>query len=169
MLFKKYFALFILLVLTTACVNIDNLKMTPLYSQSTINEINSVYIASIDGQNGVYLHNVLQVGINTDNNPKYRLQADLDYTEKNLAIGNDSSIIRKQINVNVNFVLVDITGSEEVITSFSTIGFANYSSSTTSYLTEVSKQDAIRRALSIAGQSAILRLGHIFENGILKK
>ena len=156
-------------MLSTACANMDNLEMTPLYSQATVNEINSVYVASIDGQEGVYLHNILQAGIDTSNDPKYRLQADINYTEKNLAIGNDSSITRKKIDVNVDFVLVDITGSGEVLTSFSTIGFANYSSSGTSYLTEVSKKDAIRRALSIAGQSAILRLSYIFKNGILTK
>ena len=46
-------------MLSTACANMDNLEMNPLYSQATVNEINSVYVASIDGQEGVYLHNIL--------------------------------------------------------------------------------------------------------------
>lgn len=158
-----------MLVLGTACSHKGgDWQVEPLYKNNVNQKIDSIYVATIGGDKGVYLHNELSKRIKTNSNPKYRLESKFTITEKNLAIGNDSSVTRKQVNVKVNFKLVDITGSGKVIKTFTTFGFANYSTSSTAYLSEVSKEHATRRSLSIASNSAILRISLMFKNGIIK-
>lgn len=151
----------------SGCGKVGVWDVKPLH-QKTYDKLNSIYVATIVGENGVYIRNALTERINTTANPKYRLEVSYKFEKKNLVIGTDSSITRKQINAEITYKIVDITGSGKVVKSFNTYGFANYSTAQTAYLSEVSERNAIRRALLIANQEAILRLGNIFKDGILK-
>ena len=154
-------------VVIAGCGKVGDWSVQPLH-KNAYEKLNSIYVATIRNEFGVYIRNALTERINTTANTKYRLEVSYGIEEKNLAIGTDSSVTRKQINTTVNYKIIDITGSGEVIKTFNTFGFANFSTAETAYLSEVSKKNAIRRALLIANQEAVLRLSNMFKNGTLK-
>ena len=166
MLYKKIALLFVVFAIS-GCTKVGDWTVKPLH-QETYEKLNPIYVATIRNEYGVYIRNALTERINTTANPKYRLEVSYKIERKNLAIGTDNSIARKQINATVNYKIVDIKGSGKVVQSFNTFGFANFSTAETAYLSEVSEKYAIRRSLLIATQEALLRLSNMFKNGILK-
>ena len=164
MWYKRFLWGAILSVLLMGCGDtVDGLK--PLYQQNTVLKISDIYVETIDGEQGVFVRNLLKSRMRYANNPRYRIKVLFDIGEKNLAIARDNTVARKQVRADMQVILYKLADAEtdfKQLYKFSVFGTANFSSASGPFSSEISEQDAIRRALTIASENAILRLASYF-------
>ena len=126
--------------------------------------LSKVYVATMSGKYGVHLHNKLEYLLSAKGRPRYRLNAVFKHTELELAVANDDSSARQEVRVVVQYTLTYIDGSDKADKKFSTIGVANYSTVSSPYIREVSRDKAYKDALSSSASAAILRLAVLLGN-----
>lgn len=149
---------------------VKNHTFTPLYGKNINTILPRIYVETIHSTQGVLVRNILLSRMGTDENPIYRLKVDFTLSEKELAIAQDNSVARKQVQTNMQFTLYRLADANhpfEQVAHFTTSGTANYSTASEPYIIEVSKSDANQRALKIAVQNGILRLASYFYNNPL--
>ena len=73
MWYKRFLWGAILSVFLMGCSDtVDGLK--PLYQQSTVPKISDIYVETIDGEQGVFVRNLLKSRMRYANNPRYRIK-----------------------------------------------------------------------------------------------
>ena len=155
---KKIAILGVLFFGLTGC-QVEGYTVVPLYAERAIpKKLSQIYVASMTGKYGVHLYNKLHYLLVPKGQVKYRLSATFVETEKELAISKDDSSARKEIRVAVYYTLTYLDGSGKESVKFSTIGVANYTASSTPYMTEISRDSAYKDALSSSADTAVLRL-----------
>lgn len=164
MWYKRFLCVAMFSIFLMGCRDtVDGLK--PLYKPNIVPEISDIYVETIDGEQGVFIRNLLQSRMRYANNPRYRVQVSFGIGEKDLAIARDNTVARKQVRADMNVILYKLADANtefKQLYQFSVFGTANFSSSSGPFTSEVSEQDAIRRALTIASENAILRLASYF-------
>lgn len=161
MLYNKILSILFLLAFLYAC-NIAGYRVRPLYGNHVNREIEKVYIATLPGEYGVYLRNILRRNILLHGTPLYRLEIKYTWKEQELAISKDGSSARKRINLQLECRLVPLDGKNKQLTAFTTDGLANFSTQKSGYAIEMARSFAIKRAMNMAAQSAIMFLYAFF-------
>ncbi len=163
MLFRKSFFLVLVSILLSGCFGYE---VTALYKKKeTTAKLEKVYVVSISGKYGVYLHNSLEKLLRLTGTPKYKLTATFRIKEKGLAIARDDASVRREASVVVSYHLANFNSPTAKEVNFKTIGIANFAAGNTPLLESVSRDAAIKRALTIASEAGILRLGLEISNG----
>ncbi len=164
MLRNKWGVLLVCLLGLVGCQP-EGYTITPLYKNNVVNKkLQAVYVATIPGKYGVYLHNKLVYLVNPIGTPVYRLNVSFVTTERKLSITHDDSSARQEIRLDAKFTIQFIDGSNRKDETFSVVSFGKYTSVSTPYKTEVAKDKALKNALSLAARMGVLQLAIMLNN-----
>ncbi len=141
----------------------------PLYGEtpegtSSFDSLETVQIAALPDRTGQRLHNLLRDRINPrgqPNQPEYVLRVSLSERTEALAIDEDETATRANLELSANFTLTRLDGKEVVFRGRSN-SVNSYNIVDSQFATFVSERDARDRALRELSEDIRLRLATYF-------
>ena len=122
---------------------------TPLYNQKSDGYLGQVKVGTIEERSGQILRNILLESFSPfgEERPLYEINAQVNYSTRNLSVQKDATTTRAQAVVQFDFSLTHI-GSGKVLFKGTESSVADYNILTSSpYSTLISKKDAHVRLL----------------------
>jgi LPS-assembly lipoprotein len=142
--------------------------LRPLYGEASpqVKEgLSAIKISLIEDRSGQLLRNQLLTELTPygqSQNPLYRLHVNLSWTEGSLSFLKDATVSRYEVILTTHFSLHDMK-TDAILTQGDIKTTANYNViDNGDYSTIVSKENACKQAINLAGQELKLRLGSYF-------
>jgi LPS-assembly lipoprotein len=147
------------IVAVVCCILISGCGFKPLYqnAEQTSQELSGISVPVVAGTFGYELTKELRMllpqGADT---PIYTLKLNPDTNLTGLAIEQDDSVTRYNVQTNVLFELVD--GNDEVVIRDTVGTLTSYNAITSQYSTLIAEREALRRSARVLAQKIYQKL-----------